>query len=385
MDFSKLSEFMDHLTQWKIPGNSIVVYNKGDMVFKYSSGYADVENQIKMTGNELLNIYSCSKVATVIAALQLYERGIFLLDDPIGEYIEEFKEMEVKGEDGQLKKAVTPITFRHLLTHTAGFNYNMGSESIKKLREKTNGRMPTIEVAKAMANEPLEYEPGTKWGYSVAHDVLGALVEVISQKKFSDYVKENIFNPIGIEDIYYHADKEVSDRMAQQYIYKSKDTVDNDIVKAQISSDKEGALFNQGKQNHHILGSEYDSGGAGIITSVSSYAKFANVLAMGGGPIISKGTIDLMRTNQLNSDQLKYINWSQLNGYGFGLGVRTMMDKAKGGCNGAIGEFGWGGAAGATLLVDRENELAYFYAHHMLNPHEDYYQPRLRNVVYSCL
>ena len=82
---------------------------------------------------------------------------------------------------------------------------------------------------------------------------------------------------------------------------------------------------------------------------------------------------------------MKYLNWSQLKGYGFGLGVRTMMDKAKGGCNGTIGEFGWGGAAGATLLVDRENELAYFYAHHMLNPHEDYYQPRLRNVVYSCL
>ena len=92
-----------------------------------------------------------------------------------------------------------------------------------------------------------------------------------------------------------------------------------------------------------------------------------------------------MRTNQLNEKQMKYFNWSQLKGYGYGLGVRTLINKAESGTTGNVGEFGWGGAAGATLLVDPGCKLAYFYSHHMLNPQENYYQPRLRNVVYGCL
>ena len=106
---------------------------------------------------------------------------------------------------------------------------------------------------------------------------------------------------------------------------------------------------------------------------------------MGDNRILSKGTIELLRTNQLDDRQINNFNWPQLKGYGYGLGVRTMIDRAKSGSNGAIGEFGWGGAAGANVLVDSDNEFSCFYAHHMLNPLENYYQPRLRNVLYSCL
>ena len=394
MNFEKLKNFMDHLTDWIIPGNSIVVYHKDKEVFRYSSGYSDVENKIPMKGNELFNIYSCSKVATVVAALQLYERGMFLLDDPVSDYIEEFKEMYVKQPDGSLKKAEKPITFRHLFTHTAGLSYNLRRdllcENLKKYIIESNGKAPTVEAVRAMAKEPLLFEPGERWSYSLGHDALAAIVEIISEKRFSEYVVENIFKPIGVEDVYYHRNDEIYSKMAQQYQYVTDAGENIDIVKMQVSSDRNGVLVNAGKEVSHVLGSEYDSGGAGITTSVESYAKFANTLAMGGKStngerILTKGTIDLMRTNQLNSEQIKSLTWSQLTGYGYGLGVRTVVDKAVAGFNGIHGEFGWGGAAGADILVDPENEFSFFYTHHMLNPQEDYYQPRLRNVAYSCL
>ncbi len=389
MDFTNLKNFMDRLTSWRIPGNSVAVYHNNKEVFRYSSGYSDMENNIKMTGEELLNIYSCSKVATVTAALQLYEKGYFLLDDPLFEYIPEFGEMYIKEENGNIKKAKNIITIRNLFTMTAGMSYNMRSDAVMELSKKTNGALPTLETVKAMAREPLLYEPGTRWAYSYAHDILAGVVEVISGKKFRDYVKENIFDPIGVNEIYYHRPEDVKSRMACQYKFETNEA-DFDMVKAQMSSGGLGGKWvKQSKASSHELGSEYDSGGAGIVVSVPDYAKFASTLANGGiapngEKIVSENTINLLRTNQIVPEMLKDLTWPQLKGYGYGLGVRTMIDKAKGGSNGPLGEFGWGGAAGATLLSDPENKLSLFYSHHMLNPQEDYYQPRLRNVLYSC-
>ena len=139
----------------------------------------------------------------------------------------------------------------------------------------------------------------------------------------------------------------------------------------------------------HILGDRYDSGGAGIITSVPDYAKLCAALANGGSlngeKIISRGTIDLWRTNQLDENQMKQFNWAHLSGYGYGLGVRTMIDRAKSGSNGPFGECGWGGAAGAVSLIDPDNNVSLFYAHHMLNNQEAYVLPRMRNVLYTCI
>ena len=152
----------------------------------------------------------------------------------------------------------------------------------------------------------------------------------------------------------------------------------------------DGRIVHETKDNELILGCEYDSGWAGITTSVSDYLKFVSALAndgigKNGEQIISGNTIDLLRTNQLSGKQFDNYSWKQLTGYGYGLGVRTLIDKAKSGSNGSLGEFGWGGTAGATVLVDPKLKLSAFYTHHMLNPQEEYYQPRLRNVLYSCL
>ena len=141
-----------------------------------------------------------------------------------------------------------------------------------------------------------------------------------------------------------------------------------------------------------IFGSEYDSGGAGLVSTVSDMAKFADVmsargLTREGARILAPRTVDLMRRNHLKTIPASLSSFAnnELVGYGYGLGVRTMVDPAAGGAPSPVGEFGWTGAAGAYMLMDPENELAMFYAHHMTNNQEDYTAPRLRNVLYSCL
>lgn len=389
MNFELMKNFMDRLAETHAPGNSISVYKDNKEVFSYQTGYADLENKIPMTADKLFNIYSCSKVTTVAAALHLYERGFFLLDDPVYEFIPEFKEMTIRRADGELVKAQNPITIRNLFTMTSGLTYNTATDAFKKARELTDGKMDTVTVAKCIAADPLSFEPGTRWQYSLSHDVLVAVVEVISGKKFRDYVKENFWEPLGMNDSFYHNEK-VQDRMAQQYIFNTY--TDEELVNLQTHSRSgvKGKIENIGLDNGFIFGSEYDSGGAGITTSVGDYAKFCSALAnFGVGPngerILSAGTVDLLRTNQICGQPLADLNWQQLKGYGYGLGVRTLIDKAASGSTGALKEFGWGGAAGATVLCDADNNVSLFFAQHMMNPDETYYQPRLRNVLYACL
>lgn len=384
MNFEYLKNFMDSLTEWIIPGNSVVIYKDGKKVFEYSSGYSDLEKKIKKTGEEQLYIYSCSKVATVTAALQLYEQGKFLLSDPLYEYLPEFKKMYVKDGD-RIKAAENPITIRDLFTMTAGLSYATNTPAFEKARKLTDGKMDTRTVIKCLAEEPLLFEPGARWNYSLCHDVLAVLAEVVSGMRFSEYMKKHIFEPLDMNNSYYHAPNDVI--ISPQYIYEIQDT--KNIVELQQKEHTTGVV-KRAYGNELVFGENYDSGGAGIITTVDDYAKFAAALANSGtglnnNRILSSATVKLMKTNQLNEAQRKTMNWRRLRGYGYGLGVRTLIDKAESGSNSSIGEIGWGGAAGATIIADTEEKVALFYAHHMLNPQEEYYQPRLRNVLYSCL
>ncbi len=387
MNFDALTRYMDHLTGWRMPGNSIKVCIEGKEVYSYSSGYADAEHKIPMTGDHYLNIYSCSKVATVTAALQLYEQGKFLLDDPLYDFIPEYRNVYISDASG-VRPAKNPITLRHLFTMTSGLTYDQPEKTLQKAKELTNGRMDTLTVVRCFSDVPLAFEPGSCWGYGFSHDVLAAVVEVVSGKRFSDYVRDNIFEPLGMEQSMYH-NETVQDKMAQQYKYVNDNSVDYIAQQAGQGGAADGRAVLVGKEVQGVWGPEHDSGGCGITTTVADYSKLCVALAnngigANGEKIISGGTIDLLRTNQLTPQQRETMVWPQLKGYGYGLGVRTLIDKASGSV-GNIGEFGWGGAAGATVLVDPAIKLSVFYAHHMLNQQEAYYQPRLRNVVYGCV
>ncbi len=402
MDFTYLKTFLDHMAAERTPSNAVAVYQGGELVYRYASGYADLESKTLLTGDELFNIYSCSKITTVTAGMQLLEQGRFLLTDPLYEYMPEFREMYIRQKNGEVVKAKNPIRIGHLFTMTAGFDYNFNVPAFEKARQLTNGGMDTTEVIRCLAEEPLSFEPGTHWQYSLCHDVLAGLIGVVSGQKFRDYVRQNIFDPLEMTSSVYHHTDETRKRTASQYRFIAGDEGELDIVEAQkgrraatadatlSGAPVKGTFKNVGKEVAHILGEEYDSGGAGIITSVSDYAKLMAALAglghgVNGQRILSENSVEMMRTNQLSPELMKDYNWQSCWGCGYGLGVRTHIDPAKSGLICSLGEFGWGGAAGATAIIDPSRQLGVFYAQHCLNPREEYYQPRLRNVVYTCL
>lgn len=387
MDFTALKDFMDHLTSWRIPGNGVIVCLEGKEVFSYTSGYADVEKQIPMTLDHYINIYSCSKVATVVAALQLLEQGAFRLEDPLYAYIPEYRQMHIADKTG-VRPAEKPITLRNLFTMTSGLTYNRETQAFQKARELTKGNMDTLTVVRCLASDPLAFEPGQRWNYSLSHDVLGAVVEVISGKRFSQYVREHIFEPLDMTCSVFH-NETVRDKMAVQYNYIDGAAENHIHQQAGKIAQNDGYYEPVGPKGMFDMGPGYDSGGGGITTTIRDYSKLCVALANGGvgatgEKILSAETIDLLRTNQLSPQQMQTFTWSQLKGYGYGLGVRTRIRRLEG-TRGNLGEFGWGGAAGATVLADPELKLSVFYAHHMLNPQEAYYQPKLRDVVYGCL
>ena len=395
MDFSKLNNFIDYMAKERTPGCAAVVTLNGKPVHKYAAGFADLETRKPMTGDEFFNIYSCSKITTVTAAAQLLERGEFLLNDPLYDYVPEYRHMMVKNANGELVEAKNPITIGDLFSMSAGFNYNYNAPSIVEIKEKKGSAFSEVDLLYALANEPISFEPGTHWQYSLCHDALGGLISIITGKKFRDYVKENIFDPLGMTESFYHHTPEIEAKMASQYRFVANyPTQQNqDIVEAQAFGTRGAGHFENvgvAVERGHVPTTEFDSGGAGIVTTVSDYAKLiaalsCSGLAANGERILAPKTVELIKTNRMNETQLKDMTWSQLRGYGYGLGVRTHIDKAKSGSIANIGEFGWGGAAGSTAIMDTEEKFGVFFVQHTLAPREEWYQPRLRNVAYACL
>ena len=331
-----------------------------------------------MVGKESFFLYSSSKPITCTAVLQLYEQGKILLTDPVSNYIPEFRNMQVQHQRGNGEIFSAPaqreITIANLMSMTSGLNYDLNSPAIQEVRQKTQGRCPTIDVARALASQPLCYEPGTQWQYSLSHDVLGALIEIVSGEAFGTYLHDHILTPLKMGHTRFAHGKDLPDNMMAQYL-RNNDT--GDVAHIDLT-------------NEYILGSQYESGGAGLISSVEDYSNFVAAMANGGiahngYPLLSQNTIDLMRRNQLSPLQMTDFDWPQFAGYGYGLGVRTMVDPVRGGANSPLGEFGWAGAAGTYLLIDPQNHISMFYAQHMRESMEAYIHPRLRNDLYSCL
>lgn len=378
MDFSELEKFQDWMSdEWRIPGSSAIGYKDGEVVYCHSSGYADVEERRPMKGDELMYMYSITKTVTSLCGMKLLEEGKIRLDDPVDYYMPEFADVTVRFKEpggDVIEKAKRRMTLWNLFTMTSGYDYTMNCPTVNALRRE-NGDITARDMARGLAGNPLLFEPGDRWCYGMSHDILAAVIEIVSGKRFSDYVKENVFEPVGMKNSYFHLPQSELDARAAS-MYQFNDTT--------VRYEKIPVT------NWAVPGESYDSGGAGLISNVPDVALYAATLAAGGVTksgerIIKRETIDLWRTNQLSEEQMKWFDWGQLVGYGYGLGVRTHVDPAKSGSSSPIGEFGWTGAAGGLFYVDVENNASLFYAHHMLNNQEYYTFPRVRNLFFDGL
>ncbi|MBR5586812.1 MAG: beta-lactamase family protein [Clostridia bacterium] len=337
--FENVKKFCDSFLELGHPGFDLAVYKDGESVLRYMNGYSDLENKIKVDGTERYNIYSCSKLITCTAALLLWEKGMFSLEDKLSDYMPEFTEMTVKTDEG-IKKAKNPILIKHLFEMTAGFSYNCFSPQLKLAREETAGRCDTRETMKYLAKEPLLFEPGERWEYSLCHDVLAAFVEVVSGEKFEVYVKKNIFDLLDMNRSTFMLPDSEIDTIAEQYRFE------------------EGKAVNVGKNIcGYKFGSGYASGGAGCISTVDDYMKFLEGLRT--FKLLKPETIRLMSINRLTDDQARtYWEWGH---HGYGLGVRCPRGIDK------YIDFGWGGAAAAFLAIDPQNNISIYFGSHMLS------------------
>ena len=341
-DFTELAQYLDALPSlggW--PGNDCLIMLHGEPVFRHQSGFADLEAKAPMTGRERVNLYSCSKIATCTAALQLFEKGLYKLDDSLADYMPEFADMKVL-EDGVARPAKEPIRIWHLFTMTAGFSYDLNSPSLAAYRAK-NPACPTREFIRHLAADPLLFDPGTRWNYSLCHDVLAAFVEVLSGQLFADYTSDHIFAPLNMANTTFLMPDSELGTIAPQY---------------RFNPDTKGPLPCGPAIQPYKAGAEYASGGAGCISTCDDYIKFLEALRI-GDIVLKKETIDLMTTDRL-TEQTRSTAWNPE--YGYGLGVR---------CKSAIlpdgpGDFGWGGAAGSLSVIDRESGFTIMLVQHML-------------------
>ena len=362
-----ITRYLDRAAErYNIPGLDLSVYHHHTEVFRYRRGYADVENLTPISENTLYNIYSNTKVITCVAAMQLYEQGEFLLEDPLHMFFPEFERMKVKQTDGSLADARKPITIRDLFRMTAGIGDGADYQDMgMKFYIETGGACPLSALPKYLAESPLLFEPGTQFRYGICHEMLAALIEKLSGMTFGEYLKAHIFRPLGMNNTAFSLEGCTSKELANHYRFMGHGE----------------PLKNEGPANILIPPILKESASGGLISSVDDYMKFQEALCR-EDVLISKRTSDLMRLDQLSGSMRDGYGYTSI-GMGYGLGVRTIINQAACGCPTGFSPYGWGGAAGTYGSIDPENQLTFFYAQQYFGPDDLRLHNALRNVIYS--
>ena len=387
MNFHLLEQYLDSLNEeYGIPALDVIVTKDHETVFRRMVGYSDPERKKPVSDRDFYLLFSCTKLVTMTAMMQLIEQGKASLYDPVSRFLPEWENMTVMNGDWKTRGpffsptlsepshfAKNRVRIIDCMAMMAGLTYDLHSEAIEALlKEKPDAN--TREVVAAIAKMPLLYEPGTRYQYSLGHDVIGAVIEVISGERYSDYLKKHIFDPLGITDLTCHPTEEQWSRMSAAYEFQP----DTKTMKYQQAD------------NNYMLTPNYESGGAALAGTTDSYAAVVEALANGGagrnGARILKEESVMLFTHSVTTGQaLQDFRVSRFLEYGYGLGVRVKTEVVPGWS--PVGEFGWDGAAGGYAVVDPFNHVGVFYVQHIRNFLEGYcvIHPRVRDLVYKGL
>ncbi|MFQ5814181.1 MAG: serine hydrolase domain-containing protein [Anaerolineae bacterium] len=353
---SRIGTWMQgYVDQNKLPGLIAVVARCGKVVYLERFGMMDLEAASPMQFDTIFRIYSMTKPITSVALMTLYEEGRFQLYDPVSKFIPEFANVEAFAgttEEGfEVIELEREITIRHLLTHTAGLTYDFFDDSpVDAMYRDAGLDQPdgTLEeVVHKLVKLPLVHQPGTAWRYSMATDVLGYLIEVISGVPLDTFFEQKIFKPLGMEDTDFYVPEAKLDRFATMY----GPTEDGGME-----------LLDAPATSQYTKPPRFLSGGAGLVSTASDYMRFAQMLLDGGEldgtRLLGRKTLELMTTNHLPDELIPIqLQPHTLHGCGFGLGFRVLVNVAQAGRLGSEGEFGWGGAASTSFFVDPKEKL----------------------------
>ena len=353
MNFEPLHEAMQSLAAKGVPALELIVMRDHETLFHEVMGYSDAARTVKAAPSDRYWLYSCTKPVTAAAAMRAMEEGLFELEQPVAELLPAYRDAYIL-KDGARVKPESVMTVRHLMTMSAGLNYNFNRESIRRANERRGGCATTVEIAEALAEDPLDFEPGARFQYSLCHDVLAAVIEKESGMTFRDYVRTRILDPLGMKD----ADFDTTDAPRALSALYSWDGEKKRVVL-------------QPSKNNFVLSPAYYSGGAGLCATASDYAAFADAMACGGvggsgARILGDASIERLRAERLSSfSAIQQFSCTCGPDYGYGLGVRT-RSRFDHGVVSALGEFGWDGAAGADILIDPVHRLSMVYVQHVL-------------------
>ena len=373
MNFSKLNQFLEELPARGFPACEMAITLEGETVYRNTIGYSDAKGMKPVSPSDLYWIFSATKIVTCTAAMRLVEEGRIHLEDPVSKYLPEFESMVIRNKDKTIVPAKNTVTILHLFTMSAGLNYGIRTPALLEAKEKNAS---TLETVRAIASEPLDFEPGTRYSYSLCHDVLAAVVEVVSGMPFSAYLKQYVFDPLGIRDMGFLPSEEQAKRFSTLYTYSTSTMRSREIPCV----------------NPYRLTDRYESGGAGLFASVDEYTKIITALALGGTTkdgyrLLKPETVRMMQENRLPTEALRGFAITKHFGYGFGLCGRAHMDPFISFSRSPVGEFGWDSAGNAYVLIDPKNKLALFFGAHILDCQYGYYviHPRLRDLTYEAL
>jgi CubicO group peptidase (beta-lactamase class C family) len=348
-------------------GISTLIARRGKVVHAEQVGWRDKDAQSPMSADTIFRLYSMTKPIICTALMTLFEEGRFRLIDPVSKYIPAFGRVKVLSADGSLVEPVRPINLRDLMTHTSGMTYHFLEDSpVSKLYEQAKllDASCSLEVAiDDLARFPLAFQPGSRWHYSVGIDVIARVIEVISDRPLGVYLRERLFEPLGMIDMAFEVPLEKQRRLAA--MYGRPDVITRGpTVRSTLEAWRNG--FNERidvSVTHPTESSGvFVRGGHGLFGTAGDYLRFAQMLLDGGRldgvRILGRKTLDLMHANHLPATLLPLeIGGLPLAGYGFGLGSRVAMDVAQTAVPGSVGEFGWSGAAKTHYWVDPQEQL----------------------------
>lgn len=394
MGFS--STRLENITAWMqryveggfLPGAQTLVARGGQVVYSNWTGFADVEEKKAWQGDTLARFYSMTKPITSFALMTLYEKGLFHLDDPVEAFIPSFADMRVLRKNAQsiddTEPCQTKPTIRHLLTHCSGLTYDFNLGVLETLygdsKMNFGPKAGNLESeVNRLAEMPLKFEPGSRWNYGVSTDVVGRLIEVISGQSLDAFLQETILDPLGMSETYFEVPENMVDRFASCYTPD-----ENSKLKLLEKYDRSAFL----KGNVTCL-----SGGGGLLSTVSDYLKFADMIRCrgksGDNQILGSRTVDFITSNHMPGDLASMgqpvFSEVSFEGVGFGLGGWVMLEPTKAQMMGSPGDFGWGGMASTVFWVDPLEDLTVIFATQLVPSSFYPLRKELRALVYQSM
>ena len=385
------AHFRRYVDDGRLAGWHIVISRRGQVAHSSTYGLRDIEAGLPVTPDTLWRIYSMTKPITSVAAMMLWEEGHFELTDEISKWLPEFADVKVFDKGSNLKQylvpALEPIRVWHLLTHTSGLTYGFLQSSVVDALYRNAGwdlvplpRVSLAEACRTWAGLPLLFQPGTRWGYSVATDVLGRLVEVISGQRLDEFFAQRIFGPLGMTDTRWWVRPEEADRLAALYVA-------NPTTGAALRWDPFG--------NDALTEPTLHSGGGGLVSTAGDYQRFLDMLLRegeyDGGRLLGNHTVRFMTRNHLPGGvDLSDVTTggfaeTTFEGIGFGLGFAVVRDPVAWRVPSTPGQYYWGGAASTSFWVDPAEELTVSFYTQLLPSSTHPLRPQLRQLVYPAL